>query len=873
MAAAAIHAASPRAITAPHISWILLTIYWCRSQVSNEILGSAVSPLADEKVSIRLLVYLSRCWNAAKPPPQSLQQLCEDVVKALLPHQPSVLAGQAPAAWTQTSGKSSMRRFQVEAMIHWLEQEWTALHDLAQLSPGALAVQIVRIMEVAALCLEDERANEEEHRQDSALERTVDRRSPLGVPIRRMRLALEAMDEMQCMPAIAQDFSRWKSGASDAAPSTRPERGTTSSLFDELPDRLDVFHKMQDARRRGDYSATKELIHQFFSYAPPVPQSHSGPRSGHGAAAAAHGANTQRTKLHHQALLSLAAFQVEWREWYAAEETLREAIHLSRAERDNAALDNCQRLTVRIEAAKERQRVALSGKAAMTEHLLDGIVSDWRISSSSQSRNTPTTISAPTSHSGVSTNARGQPSGQASAEEAYNLTYDSLLDAVVCSREGNHNLEQILAELDKAANLLPLPANLSTDNHAGLKQPAAAPTGEPPRTMISQSSARPWPTLSYLHSRAGDVANARAYRSLADAEPYAKGLTPAGNEDRLSLQLQEAWELAEAGQYDNALQGLTQVRIIESLSLKEYRRWAWGIWRILHLAMRRAGDKVVTAKISRIATGRDEMDDQIEEHEDVDEMGLASPGSDHSPSSPLHLADVQLNQLLQEAESLVEAGQGERAVVSTTQLLDATQRLGRSVLNGRARLLLARIQGFVFTDHHRQALQTVEDMMPAYLADHNVERKGDVCWTYARLILAAAKASARAGSSLLSTSGGYALEEVRACVRWLERAREFYIRASPPLRMEESEDHGMLTTETRRCTPKLVPVLHFLARLHSYVGENDRGEEYSRQAIQLQQRQHEAAPPAPDQAWPDLDRWRELIARVGARISRPAVMT
>lgn len=865
--------ASPRSITAPFLSWILLIVYWCRSQVSGEILGLQASPLTDDKVSILILVYLCRCWNAVKPPPSSLSSFCHDLVIALA-STGSLSSSGSPSKRASLSRKNTERKYQIERMIFWLEEQWKALEDLALVSPGALAMQIVRIMETAALCLNDEGANDEERRSDHSLDRMIDRRSPLGIPIRRMRLALEAMDEMASMPAIAREFVEWKQGLASETSSKLIKKGTGASPLDRLPSRMDVFTRLRRARHRGDYLATKDLIHQFFNYAPPPAHSQGGSRANLSAPSPANQGLQIRTRLHHQALLSLAGFQVEWAEWDLAEETLKEAIHLCRTERDNAALDVCQGLMKRITAAKKRLALIRLGNTAAQERLLGGVVSQWRLPSSSQGRNTAGPASYATVSSLTNADRTVRATNPVSNSEPESYTSDDLLDAIRCSRTGLYNLKSIIDELEKAIMSLPLPASARLGASAGSaaqqgsmgpKQPVLAPSGEPSRTFIAKRAPRPWATLAYLHARAGNVANARACRQLARSEPFPHASSAYAAEDELSMRMQEAWESAESGDYDAALNYLLNRDLIMSISLRGYRRWTWTVWRVLHLAMRRSGNTEGMSRIANLALGLDRMDENVEEYEDIEESSSFSSWiEDEDRASPAHLVDVQLRKLLSQADSLIAAGYGERAVLLVSKLLEVTQKLGRTNLYGQARLLLAQIQGFVL-NHQVEALRTVEQMMPTYLADHNVEKKAEVCWTYARLILAAAKARAHTvseGEAPTMAAASYTEEEVQLAIQWLKRARNYYLQASP--RKTGTVEGRNLFVSEHCCCPGLVPVAYFLASLHDHIGQKEQGQLYCKEVDEAKRSQKDLA-----SVHLQVERWQELIAQVGARITSP----
>lgn len=848
---------SPRAITGPQLTWVLITIYWCQCQAADSILGTAIHALlTEDKLSVRLLLYLTRCWDAPKPPPQDFETLCQDLTRALTSGSASTLSN-----WPHDTPHdiTSEQHRQVTSLVGWLETRWQDIVEVAFQSPGALAVQLVRIMETAAFCLEEERSPEEQQQNDSALERFVDRRSSLGLPIRRMRLALEVMDEMAQMDAIADDLYHWHQAIS--FPTTSARRGDKHvASLEELPSRMGVYSELQQARHRGDYFAALELIHQFFSYAPPVPHTSVNARTD---AVAPDGISSHaRTKLHHQALVALAAFHVEWMEWDMAEETLKEAIQLCRAEHDNSALSTCQSLNKRIRAARTRSKVNESSRGAAREKMLQGGVSQWRLQS--RPHNTQGAQSAST---GPSSQAK-----QTSHDDAPRLTADDLWAAIQSSREGFYSLNQIIDELEEAS--LSLASSLSgstgTGGQAGtnVKLPAAVPSGEPPQTIIAASSLRPWATLAYLHSRAGNIENARTYRAIARSEPYTGSASYQRQDDELSMRIQEAWELAEAGEYEKALLIMLDVRFIVELGFSAYRRWTFSVWRILHQAKRRQGNEYDRRRISRLATGGDQMIDELEGWEDVERSQIDGEPTDQPPL--LHLIDVQLSLWLQHVEDIIESGNGERVSALNGKLLRATIQMGRPVAERRARLLQAQIQGFSSPGAESEALKTVETILPAALADHNVERKGEACWMYARLILAHAKAKAKtqaASDSSTAVANQYDVADVHKAIHWLRRAEAFFRKASPGRLATEVE--GRDTPISPRTSPKLLLVLRYLAHLYDHLGETQEGKLYREQAHGQSQALAQLGSGRVTQL-DDLlsvDRWQELIARTGAKIA------
>jgi hypothetical protein len=572
---------SPGSLTAPHISWILLLIYYSRSRSTTpaqgrEVLGIVTQTgLEEEALVVRLLIYLVRCWDAVNPPPPSLDDFCHTLRTCLL---------------FPSDTDSTHRLAQVECLIGWLRAQWAqALEAAGAQSYPTFTPWLHGVFETSLQYLV---AMEEEGIPDMT-ERKIDKRSPLGIAMRRMALAYDELDKISQISVLERKSRAWCRGQADASASGAMDFNTQEVT---LPSRMQVFDEYQRARHRGDYSATKEQLHRFFDYAPPA-----GPR---GAILA------QRSKLHHHALLNLAGFQVEMEEWAMAEMTLKEAITLARTEKDEQCLSMCNSLNKRLEAAakqlatEDRRRTPIAGPS-----------SPWRPSERSIQRS--------------------------------RLYADDLWDAGRAAREGSDVL-QITSEVQRLVRL-PLPASLTKPQGPSpvVKPSSAIPSGDPQRTMIAQDAVRPWATAAYLSSRLGDVRSARRYRQIAIEEPYRD--RPALREaDELVMRLQESYALAEEGKYDEGLELILDASLLVRMSLADYHRWTKVIFQILHLRARRAGALEAAKRISVLACGHEEMPEG-EEGIDRHLVSLYNSGRAFADANEGPRAIEPLLKLLQEA--------------------------------------------------------------------------------------------------------------------------------------------------------------------------------------------------------------------------------
>ncbi|PWN22674.1 hypothetical protein BCV69DRAFT_296654 [Microstroma glucosiphilum] len=775
---------SPGSLTATHISWILLLIYYSRSRSTTpaqgrEILGIVTQTgLEEEALVVRLLIYLVRCWDGVKPPPSSLDQLCHTLRACLL---------SAP------DSDSTHHLAQVECLIGWLRAQWAqALETAGARSYPSFTPWLHGVFETSIQYLV---AMEEEGIPDMT-DRKIDKRSPLGIAVRRMALAYDDLDKISQIKVLERNARAWCRGDADAQFSKAEASGSGDI---SLPTRMQVFDEYQRARHRGDYSATKEQLHRFFDYAPPA-----GPR---GAILA------QRSKLHHHALLNLAGFQIEMEEWALAEMTLKEAITLARTEKDEQCLSMCNSLNRRLEAAanqlatEDGRRIPVAGPST-----------PWRPAERSMQRG--------------------------------RLYADDLWDASRAAREGSDVL-QITTEVQRLVRL-PLPASLTKPQGPSpvVKPGSAIPSGDPQRTMITQDAVRPWATAAYLSSRMGDVRSARRYRRLAREEPYRD--RPALREaDELVMRLQEAYALAEEGKYDDGLELMLDTNLLKRMSLADYRKWTKVIYQVLHLRARRAGALQAARRISVLACGKEEMPEG--------EEGI----------------DQHLLSLYAVGRAFADANEGPRAMEPLLQLLQDARDCSHLVLYRRGTVLLARVLA-VNMGLEKVGCEMMDDVMPELLADHNLERRAESSYAYARVLLAASPRKTAPEAHL-----------AKRAISWLLSARSDLQKVA-------------------EAPPALLPVLNLLARLYHILDDITRRDEVSEEYLDVKSkidvlqsgrggdvravkeaaaktdttvlRSGESAGPLPeaedlrdgDDNAICLPLWEELIATVGAKIAADA---
>ncbi|KAK0543138.1 hypothetical protein OC845_006272 [Tilletia horrida] len=168
--------------------------------------------------------------------------------------------------------------------------------------------------------------------------RYVDRRSTLGMYLRRIRMTFDKADLHQ-HTCWAKMLCEWRAdesdGREDSQPFEHPHRPSDSGAEgmprNDAPSaltRIQAFDRYQAALRRGDYSAAKENMFAFFD----------------------HTARGSTREMHQHALLNLAALHLEMESPSAAEPALHEAILLARSSRDWECVAACESLLRRVQA-------------------------------------------------------------------------------------------------------------------------------------------------------------------------------------------------------------------------------------------------------------------------------------------------------------------------------------------------------------------------------------------------------------------------------------------------------------------------------------------------------------------------------------------
>ncbi|CAO1615325.1 unnamed protein product [Sympodiomycopsis kandeliae] len=525
--------ASPHYLSGPHLSWILLTICYVRSFAVPPTYGEVSNPEADigleEGLAADLACYLIRCWNGTEPPPGSLAEMCENLTNAFSASASIRYGGDSiPAAiWRQTSN-----------LIGWLVAQWDALGTDA--APSTVSGWLVKIL--AAPMIEGEGL------VDCGI-RFLDRRSSLGIPVRRMRLAHESLDEIKDLGRLSEQLQAWRdSNSKNDTPSTSQQPSRIQKVTPGRPSRTEVYAAYQAARHRGDYTATRENLAKFFELAPPSST----------LSLSSTGQPSRRTKIHPHALLNFAALQVEMQEWEAAGQTLKETIQLARTERDEGVLQACQSLEKRIKVARLLRRGQDEDDFADRHARTD----PWRIPDRSLYMGS--------------------------------LSLDDLWEIDSQARLGISPIDHLLGQMDRVMTVA-MPTTARPGGAHIHKGPQVS-NGEPSKTMIAQDRIRPWAITSSLSLVKGDIPAAERYRYLYRHEPYT-GDDDRREADELRMRMQEAWTAAESGEYDAGLLPLLDKNLIEKLSLRDYHSWSETIWSILYLKeVRRSG---ITSRRSR----------------------------------------------------------------------------------------------------------------------------------------------------------------------------------------------------------------------------------------------------------------------------------
>ncbi|WFD33908.1 hypothetical protein MCUN1_000734 [Malassezia cuniculi] len=237
-----------------------------------------------------------------------------------------------------------------------------------------------------------------------------------------------------------------------------------------------------------------------------------------------------------------------------------------------------------------------------------------------------------------------------------------------------------------------------------------------PRPSIERQSACPSALLSRTWLDAGVPALLVAY---ADHVDRLKVRPPRNMDDlALSTAATRALHAAECANYDEALSLLLRVSIVRRVtSFARYKEWHKALWDVMRVKARRRRDRATLRAL-------DQLSDE--------------PAAADALSAVCSLKDSQ--QPYQSLETLMAT-----IATSERQHLFPLQRTGLTEL---ADLMV------VSLDMTKDALRTIEAVLPQALADHNIERRGHAESVYAKCLLATG--------------------DVAGASRWLERAGDHF---------------------------------------------------------------------------------------------------
>ncbi|KAK0559962.1 hypothetical protein OC844_004061 [Tilletia horrida] len=294
--------ARPGAITGPAMATYALIRYFCSSLPPQT--AAATSPLVSP-----LLIHIVKLIHGIDPPSPSLAHFRECLDGALegVPH--------------------ALKANLFSSFNSW----WAAL------SPSHWSIQ--KIFTQLDTCMQSH--DEPELDMSMSKVRYVDRRSTLGMFLRRARIIYDKSDIHQ-QGLWAKMLCEWRdageeelvphagsSGLVDVPYPCQQGAGAHSHHAPATVTRMQAFDSYQAALRRGDYSAAKEHMFTFFD----------------------HTARGATREMHQHALLNLAALHLEMDSPAAAEPALHEAILLARTSKDWECVSACESLLKRVQSA------------------------------------------------------------------------------------------------------------------------------------------------------------------------------------------------------------------------------------------------------------------------------------------------------------------------------------------------------------------------------------------------------------------------------------------------------------------------------------------------------------------------------------------
>lgn len=255
---------SQQALDGSHVALLVLITYFCQ----------AGAPEGESRAQCVLLLFLARAVESLDDAPPSLAALHARLRRALGAY-PETLTG------VQTY------------LDQWFALLWN-VDGLAELFHSKVP---------ECLCLVPEDA-------DQATIQLLDRRSYLGLYVRRARLAFEMLLDPERLQLAAM-CAAWRDG--DA-----------HGLADEWRQHSQAraFLQWRTSARKGDYAAAKNELHAFFDLTIPGCEQ----------------------ELHQHALLNLAQFHIHTKGYPAARTTLDEAILLARTVGDTECMRACDDL-------------------------------------------------------------------------------------------------------------------------------------------------------------------------------------------------------------------------------------------------------------------------------------------------------------------------------------------------------------------------------------------------------------------------------------------------------------------------------------------------------------------------------------------------
>ncbi|WFD42683.1 hypothetical protein MPSI1_001331 [Malassezia psittaci] len=457
--------------------------------------------------------------------------------------------------------------------------------------------------------------------QEEVLEgaQLLDRRSYLGLFVRRARLAFEMLLDLERLQ-LAAKCGIWRSDSSDA-------------LFDEWRsnDKAKAYLKWWNTTQRGDYEAAKNELHAFFDLTLP-------------------GCDQD---LHQHALLNLAKFHMDTDGYSAARTTLNEAILLARTAGDTECMQACDHLL--------QQLTFLDSKSA-------------------------------NSHSGLLTRRE----------------LDSQLNSGAYAPLTLWKADQYRQRGKPLLSIVQMLADAAWRSRSSTRKSCL---DWEPRPSIERSAACPSAVLAQTWLQIGVWPVAESYIHHIDCVGQSK---PAWRELRLTAFITKSYAEAESGEYVAAIYALTQPKVLECISsMAMWNTWQTAIWHVVNLRARRQNHTATLRHIESVAPDLPLHHQQLgsaSEHMAVHQFKYARK------AITTQLLHQDLDEIL---KSIATAEQ---------QNWYPLQRQGLA--------LLAKYLMDSSPDDHQAINSIFDEILPASLADFNVERRGYIQFFYSTMRLA-----------------------------------------------------------------------------------------------------------------------------------------